>query len=216
MALAEGFALALCALLSACGGKPPEIVVVEWRLERRPSRAGDYESLSVFASIKDDDGIDDVETLWVVNDAEALAWKFTNEDWTKKTEGADDWIGEAGLVRQDYAAMPRGEYRLVAVDAAGERVEKAFSVEGSFPETPAPTPILEKNGLRAASAWPETLLLAYDAAGDLIATAPGNDDAFGLPELFGPDAAARAMEVAAYGYDPALKMGAYSWKRKTR
>ncbi len=208
--------LSLSAGLASCGGVAPEILALEWRLELRPAAEGSYESLSVFASLEDEDGIEDVEELWVVNDEEALAWRLDDKNWTKKTEGSDEWIGAAGLARQDYAPLPRGDYRLVAVDAAGERIEKPFRVEGDFPDAKAPAVILEGGGLRAASSWPETLLLAYDGAGELLATAPSSGAAYGLAELFGPEAAARTVEAAAYGYDPTRKMGAYSWKKKTR
>jgi hypothetical protein len=209
-------ALPFLALLASCGGKPPEVAAVEWRLELRPSKEGAYESLSAFASIKDEDGIEDLDTLWVLHDGSALAWPLTNSDWTRRAEGADTWIGASGLARNDYGPMPRGEYRLVAIDAAGERVEKAFRVEGSFPGIAAPEVFFEGGKLRAASAWPETLILAFDGAGGLLASAAYAGSAEGLPELFGQEAAARTAEVAAYGYDPTRKMGAYSWKKKTR
>ncbi|HRY55602.1 MAG TPA: hypothetical protein P5142_13340 [Spirochaetia bacterium] len=89
--------LSLSAGLASCGGVAPEILALEWRLELRPASEGSYESLSVFASLEDEDGIEDVEELWVVNDAEALAWRLDDGSWTKKTEGTDEWIGAAGL-----------------------------------------------------------------------------------------------------------------------
>lgn len=210
------FCSAFVAFLSSCGGKPPEVNVVDWRLELRPSKGGAYESLSVFSSLKDDDGIEDVEELWVVQDSEALSWKLTNADWTKKTEGADNWMGAAGLARNDYGPMPRGEYRVVAMDAAGERIEKTFKVDGVFPDLPMPEISLEAGLVRAKSSWPETLILAYDGTGALAGSVPASASAESLADLFGADAAARAVEVAAYGYDPTRKMGAYSWKKKTR
>jgi hypothetical protein len=203
-------------LLASCGGKPPEVNVVDWRLELRPSKGGAYESLSVFSSLKDDDGIEDIEELWIIQDDEALSWKLTNADWTKKTEGADNWIGAAGLARNDYGQMPRGEYRVVAIDAAGERVEKAFKVDGAFPDLPMPEIALEAGLIRAKSSWPETLVLAYDGTGALAGSASASAEAESLADLFGAEVAARVVEVAAYGYDPARKMGAYSWKKKAR
>jgi len=207
-------------LLASCGGKPPEIAAVEWRLELRPSASGSFESLSVFATIKDEDGIDDVERLWILHDGEALDWAFTSADWIRKTEGADEWIGATGLARYDYAPMPRGEYRFSVSDAAGERFEKPFRVDGTFPDTPAPDLKLEAGKVRVRSAWPETLVLAYDGTGTLIgsmpyaASPPRAADAFGVADLFGADIGSRTAEVAAYGYDPSRRMGAYSWKTK--
>ena len=51
---------ALAAL--GCGSKLPAISALEWRLETRPAESGpDYESLSVFVSIKADEGLDNLE-----------------------------------------------------------------------------------------------------------------------------------------------------------
>ncbi len=123
---------ALAALAAtACGNKLPEISTVEWRLETRPLAGGPaYESLSVFAQIKDEDGIDNVSEIWILNDESAYAWKLTNADWIKATEGADIWIGASAIATPELAAMPRGEYRFVVIDAAGQRAEKEFE----FPE----------------------------------------------------------------------------------
>lgn len=209
-------ALPFLSLAAACGGKPPEIVAVEWRLEQRPSAAGAYETLSAFASVKDEDGIDDIERLWIAQDDEELAWPLTSADWTTRSEGDERWIGAAGLARNDYLPMPRGEYRFLAYDAAGEKVEKAFRVEGAFPALPPPELRVEGGKLLARSSWPETLVIAYDGAGELAASAPAPASPATAEELFGAEAAARTAEAAAYSYDPSLKMGAYSWKKKTR
>jgi len=207
---------ALAILLASCGGTAPEVALIEWRLERRPSAEGGYESLSAFASIKDEDGIDDVRELWIVNDGAALAWRMNDADWVKRREGSDDWIGAAGLAMQDYSPLPRGEYRLVAVDAAGERVERPFRVSGEFPSTPSPELSWAEGKARVSSSWPETLVLGYDGTGSLIAQAAWTGSAESPPELFGEELGRRVVELAAYGYDPGRKMGAYSWKKKTR
>jgi hypothetical protein len=211
-------AIAIAGSLSSCGGKPPELTAVEWRVERRVAKAGDFESLSVFATVKDDDGIEDIISFWVINDAEALAWNFSNENWTKRNEGSDVWLGAAGLEKHDYSALPRGEYRFMAMDQAGERTEKIFRIEGSFPDLATPVPGIAGDRLTVRSVWPETIILGYDAAGALIAAVPIPEGVFepATPtEIFGP-AASGLAEFVIYGYDPAKRMGAYSWRQKPR
>jgi hypothetical protein len=211
--------LAALAVLAAsgCGGKPPEISVVEWRLETRPAEFGPaYESLSVFASIKDEDGLDNIDELWVLNDDSAFAWKLTNADWIKTTEGGDDWIGGSSFATPELAGMPRGIYRLIAIDAAGQRAEKEFRVSGSFPDRKAPTVSYSRDMLTIGSPWPETLALAFDGTGALIASRGAQTRPSSLSASFGRDVAPRTDEVGAYGYDPALRMGAFSTRIKTR
>lgn len=203
-------------LLSACGSKLPEITAVEWRIEMRPAKLGAYESLSVFATIQDDNGIDDIQELWVVQDHERLAWELSGANWTKRSEGSDTWLGAAALVRADYRPLPRGDYRLVAIDAAGDRTEKNFSIQGSFPGLAPPSLSRSNDKLTVSSVWPETLVLAFDAAGQLLSSRPAPQAASSLEELFGADTAVKTRELAAYGYAPDAHSGYYSWRIRSR
>ena len=207
------------ALLSAvsCGSKLPEIATLEWRLESRPSETGpDYESLSVFASIRDEDGLDNIDELWVIDDDSAFAWELTDSNWIKVTEGGDTWIGGSALTVPEFEGLPRGTYRMVVIDAAGQRVERAFRLSGSFPDKRAPTVSISKGKISVGSAWPETLALAFDGTGALLSSPGAPALPFTLTATFGPELASRVAEIGAYGYDPSLRMGAFSKRVKTR
>ena len=251
-------ALAPAALLSSCGGEPPELRAVEWRLELRPAEGGAYESLSVFANLRDPDGIEDIEALWLVADGAELSWTIDDAKWLRRDEGGETWIGAAGLAMGDYGSLPRGDYRLVAADLAGRRAERRFTLEATGalpplpscrfeaapaskapaaaqtspvqPAAPGKAPAAAAQGKAPAapaaaaqagtaiidSAWPETLLLAYDGAGALVKAAaarPGRND---LAAVLGAAEAGKAAALASYGYDPARRIGAYSWKTRTR
>jgi hypothetical protein len=215
--LAAATALASALALASCGSKPPEVAAVEWRVESRPAeKGGAFESLSVFGSIKDEDGLDNIVELWIVNDAEALAWKLTSAEWTKASEGGDNWIGGSALAMPMLGPPPRGAYKLIAVDAAGQRAELAFNVAGTFPSRAAPTLSYSKDKLAIRSDWPETLALAFDATGALLASVPAPRESATPAEAFGQSIAPRAEWACAYGYEPSLKMGAFSTRIKTR
>ncbi len=217
--LAAAAALA-CLIGTGCGNKLPEIAALEWRLETRPALGAgggtDYESLSVFASLKDEDGLDNISEIWVVNDDSALAWKLTDADWIKAIEGADTWIGASALASPELAGLARGSYRMIAIDAAGQRTEKEFRISGSFPGNKAPTLSFSGGRLAISSSWPETLALAFDGAGALIGSpaAPGSPSP--LSAVFGQEISLRTAELGAYGYDPALRMGAFSKRVKAK
>jgi len=254
-------ALAPAALLS-CGGEPPELRAVEWRLELRPAEGGAYESLSVFANIRDSDGIEDIEALWLVADGAELSWTIDDAKWLRRDEGGETWMGAAGLAMGDYGSLPRGDYRLVAADLAGRRAERRFTLEatGALPPLPScryeapPAPKAQaaaaqgKTAAPAASAtagtaaaaagtaaaaaaaagtaqagtavidsaWPETLLPAYDGAGALVKAAAARHGRNDLAAVLGAAEAGKAAALASYGYDPARRIGAYSWKTRTR
>jgi hypothetical protein len=201
-------AVAAALVPAGCGGKPPTIAAVEWRLESRPGDEGAYESLSAFAWIKAEDGIENIDEVWVVNDESALGWRLTNADWIKSPEGSDAWIGASALAAPDFKPLPRGKWRMLAIDAAGQRAEREFSVLGDFPSRTVPS-------LRF-STGSVTLVLAFDATGAQAGSAAAPAGNARLEDLLGTDAAARASEVALYGYDPALRMGAFSKRVPTR
>ncbi len=209
-------ALLLCGLGWGCGGKPPEMPAVEWRLEQRQSKAGPHEGLWVFASVKDSEGLEDIDALYVVNDAAGLDWKLTNANWTKRVEGADTWIGAAGLAMNDYGPIPRGDYRAVSVTAAGEQAEKSFRVDGDFPSLPPPAIVVSKTAISLRSSWPETLLLGFDGTGTLIGSSAWTGSPENLAEFFGSDIAARISGLQAYGYEPNRHMGSYSERMAVR
>jgi hypothetical protein len=203
--------------MHSCGGKAPEVAAVEWRIEARPlDKGASFESLSVFASIKDEDGLDNIDELWIVNDDAALAWKLTNADWIRTSEGDDNWMGGSALASPEFGPLPRGDYRLISVDAAGQRAEMAFRVSGSFPSRDAPSVSFSGDTLSIRSDWPETLALAFDATGTLLASPAAPKGRVSLVMALGQDIASRAAAVGAYGYDPSIKMGAFSPRVKTR
>lgn len=206
--------LAFPIVLASCGSEAPELVGTEWRLEDRPSPDSPYESLSVFVNLKDGSPADDLESIEVVNDAEGLAWKITDPCWTVQKSGADSWIGAADLASADYRALPRGIYRIVVTNLAGQRTESSFSLAPAPEGRPAPSLRNEGGKLRLESTWPKSYLLSYNAAGLLVNArelAPGSYETAGL---FKPATLERVSSLAAYGYDPQQHHGAYSWRVK--
>jgi hypothetical protein len=105
---------------------------------------------------------------------------------------------------------------MIAIDAAGQRTEKEFRISGSFPGNKAPSMSFSGGKLAIGSSWPETLALAFDGAGALIASPGASGSPSPLSAVFGQEVALRIAEVGAYGYDPALRMGAFSKRIKTR
>jgi hypothetical protein len=206
----------LAFLALSCGGEPPEVLSVESRLELRPSAAGSYESLSAFANVRDLNGMDDIEAINIVNDGAGLVWRLSDETWTRRKEGGDTWIGAADLAMADYSPLPRGEYRLEAVNLAGQKAEKTFRIDVEARDATSPGLELAPGRISLVSTWPENLVLGYDAAGGLIAAhAAANGDS-SLADLFGAAVVGRVQTIVAYGYDPKRRFGAYTWRMKRK
>lgn len=198
--------------LGSCGGEPPELLSLECRLELRPWEQRSYESLSVFADLRDADGIEDIETIWILSDDAEYYWTLDGNDWTIRTEGGETWIGAANLALPDRGSLPRGPYRVVVADLGGRRVEREFRLED--PKTIPVLPQLEVQGkeLKVTSPWPETLLIAYDGVGAVIKAVQVKPGKALASALLGVQDAGRSVALALYGYDASKKLGAYSWK----
>jgi hypothetical protein len=211
-------ALCLAIALGSCGTKAPSLATVECRVDNRPlpGEEGSYESLSVFGCVRGDDGLDSLSELWITNDDAALAWKLDGGDWTKVKEGGDTWIGATALASPDFKTLPRGDYKLILVDLAGQRAEKGFSMAEESPKKEAPALSRSGNAFSIVSAWPENLVLGFDAAGTLIASPGAAGGTRSLASVFGQEIAGRVATVGAYGYDPSLRAGAYSRRISAR
>lgn len=223
---AAGLLLLVCAALSgaaACTVSVPEILGAEARVEKRPAAGGgsSAETLSVFANIKDSDGLEDIEAMWVVNDAEQLSWLIDDRNWTALNISGETWLGAAGLSMPQNEAFPGGSYRLIVADFAGQRSEISFRIAdgASRQQKKAPPSLSSPDALyraRVSSSWPSTYLLAYDAGGLLIGAKDVKTGAINLEALLGGRNLQRAAYVDLYGCDPLTKCGAYSWRIKIR
>jgi hypothetical protein len=171
------------------------------------------ERLSVFASVSDADGVDDIEYLYVINDGEELCWTLTPENWERSDEGSSVWLGSNGIDSPGQA-IPRGEYRLVLVDRAGQRAERGFSL--SAPETSAyglPSVTLSGTTVKLDSPYPSNTAFFIDAGGNVGKTAPIAKGTTTLDSLW-PDGAWRSGSdyLAVYGFEPKAETGFFSWK----
>lgn len=122
---------ALALLVGACSAAPPQLVRVEVRLEHVHDldRGVWYEQLVFFGLVRDEDGFADIEQLYLLNDEHQLYWRLDGEGWTHERRAGEDWIGMAGLVMAGGEAFPRGVYRAVVLDAAGQQDEQRVLID---------------------------------------------------------------------------------------
>lgn len=198
----------------SCGGESPEILALDWRLEQRPREGASYESLSVMANVHDFDGPEDIESLTLSHDASGLSWTLDGGNWTLRKEGDDTWMGGSDIAMPDRSPLPRGEYRLVASALSGQRGERNFDLAGEASKPGLPSVSLSGSLAKVESSWPETVLLAYDAAGVLVLARPIGRGETNLAGLLTGLGAGKATSIAIYGYDSLRHCGAFSWKMK--
>ncbi|MDX9958878.1 MAG: hypothetical protein RBT68_10605 [Spirochaetia bacterium] len=207
----------LCALAS-CAVNPPGFVATSHRLivlatdgtEKREER------LSFFASIGDQDGAADIEYLYVIHDESELAWPLTADNWVRRDEGNSVWLGSNGLQPGDNNLMPRGRYRAVVVDKAGERDELNFNLNAPVTKDYA-LPVIRLAGsqLTLDSPYQMNTLFFLDPADNPVKTVGLNPGTNSLDALWGDSSwRTAAYTIRAYGFDPKAETGFFSWNIK--
>jgi hypothetical protein len=203
-------------VLASCSGGPPNILSLEWTIESHPFSGGTYESLSLFVNVRDPDGPEDLESLWILDDETEYCWTLDTSTWTRKSDGADTWIGASDLILPGRQSLPRDRYRVLVSDLSGGRASSDFRIEAGSDAKPIPTIAVEEGVAIVGSEWGENYLVGYDAAGAFIRASRIAGNRQSITEALGSADAARSAAIAVYGYDATSRRGGFSLRAKAR
>ena len=194
--------------LFSCSQAAPEITHGSLELVYYENGGNPVERFTFFVLPHDDDGIEDLEELWLYHDWDGLSWQLTSKNWVKETVSGDTWIGSRAIAMEDGSDLPRGQYRAVLTDKGGNRSERLFSFDAP-PELERPFPFLDIIGdeYRIDSQYPQQNLLVYDNAGNYLSTVTpssleGKVSALGLPS--------QAESLSLWARDPNRSVSAFT------
>ena len=155
----------------SCSENPPEIEQLFWQSNRFNDLEKNtvYDTLSVFVQVDDQDGIEDIASLYIINDKQQLFWKIDSENLVIKENRNVTWVGSSRIKMNDYSMFPSGEYRVLVIDEAGEREETSFTLKNSsyMPEK-EDFPALSVKGQNVTTDSNTDVLWIYNAEGDVI------------------------------------------------
>ena len=159
-------------LLFSCSRTEPRISYGFIELVYYQDRGKPQERFSFFVIPEDDDGIENLEELYLFHDREQLRWLIKSDDWVSYTQDGNTWIGSRSIAIGEDETLPRGQYRAVLVNKGGERSERNFSFDAPE-DTRFPFPTLEiiEGRYTVNSSYPENRLVCYDEQGNFIFTA---------------------------------------------
>ena len=120
----------LAIILLSCSENEPEINQVFWQITKYHDVENNifYDRLAVFLEVFDEDGADDIKTVYVIHDAQELFWKIDEKNWIYKAVNSENWFGSNNIVMNDFSGFPLGQYRVIVIDDAGERQEAYFTI----------------------------------------------------------------------------------------
>jgi len=130
--------------------------------------SGVNEHFSFFVIADDEDGIENLEELYLYHDKEQLRWRIKSDEWVSYTQDNKTWIGSRSIAIQE-GTLPRGVYRAVLVNKGGERGERLFTYDTDI-RHPFPKIEVENGMYSIKSEWPENRLVCYDRSGNYIST----------------------------------------------
>jgi hypothetical protein len=162
--------LLFCAvfLFFSCTNSKPEITYGFIQSVIYQTDDGTREHFSFFIIPHDDDGLENLDELFLYNDREQLRWQIRSDEWISYTQDGRNWIGTRSITSRD-GSLPRGVYRAVLINKGGERTERIFTFDGNarytFPEI-----IIENGVYTVRSEWPVNRLIGYDSSGNYSIT----------------------------------------------
>ncbi len=190
--------------VTSCDSAPPELQQVYWQLNVKDDVDMDrvYEVLSLWVHARDEDGQDDLEYIYLIHDEAELMWELSSEQWAAAGQQGEEWIGSNSIVRPDLTDFPRGEYRIVVIDTAGERDEGNIyiSLKQNITEKAIlPLASAENGELTISDAPNGYTVWGYNEAGEFIGSIQDLSGPLPLEEL--EERIPDLREMYIYSYD---------------
>ena len=152
----------------SCSRTKPEIPFGFIHLVLYQGDTGPQEHYSFFIIADDEDGIENLDELYLYNDREQLRWHIKNDEWTSYNQGEQTWIGSRSITVRE-GSLPRGIFRAVLVNKGGERGERSFTYDGDA-RFPFPELEIEDGFYTVKSEWPINRFVGYDRTGNYSTT----------------------------------------------
>ncbi len=175
--------LAICAavlaiaLVFGCTSKPPAISRVLGRLIYvNDLKTGQRsETLGIFIVASDQDGLEDLDAFYVIDDEAQLFWKVDHTQWATSVAEGETWIGMSTLQMPAGTPFPAGSYRVVLESVGGDTVEQTVTVPARS-KTPSdssyPSASVSGGTIKVSGAAGSSEVWVYGSDGAFAATFP--------------------------------------------
>ena len=201
-------------LLAGCSEEPPHIIQIfhQTNVVKDLQQEDIYPQLSLFVHAEDDDGTDDIDSIYLIQDEKELFWELDDQNWESFEEQGEYWVGSNRIVMNDYSPLPWGDYRLLIIDAAGERDEREIYIakpEYTPEETEFPQVAVENGKVVVSGGEKQRTYWTVREDGQLIKTVKTTDPEISVTTLTGSSEEQRGEPFAfyLYIYDPVLGIG---------
>ncbi|MDR0556792.1 MAG: hypothetical protein LBG43_02830 [Treponema sp.] len=165
------YATFLLLSLAACNRTEPEISYAVMRLVYVQENGVVKERFSFFILATDEDGIENLDDLYLYHDREGLRWHLSERDWIALQQEGDTWLGSRSIAMIDEEPLPRGLYRAVLANKAGEESARNIAFDPPLqPRFPFPSLVIADGNYAIDSKYPANYFLCYDEQGNYVQT----------------------------------------------
>ncbi|MCL2810227.1 MAG: hypothetical protein FWD24_09245 [Treponema sp.] len=162
------FLTLIFSILISCTRTEPKISFGFIKLVQYQGDSGPLEYFSFFILPEDDDGIENLEELFLFHDREQLRWHIKKDDWVRYTIDGKDWIGSRSIAVQN-GSLPQGVFRAVLFNKSGENTQRNFTYDG-YIRYPFPDVRISDGSYTVNSQWPVNRFVCYDGSGNYVQT----------------------------------------------
>jgi len=192
-------------MLVSCSGSVPEIGQLVWQINfiQKAEESSSYVELSVFALLNDEDGIADIDKIYVINDKAELFWVLDNNNWTMKVISGGNWLGSNNLRMNDYSSLPSGSYKMLVIDKAGERDSRIFYISTKMLELELSNlfpKIAVNDTIELESKFQDNTLWVYNDSMDIIKKYKINNGKINK-SIINNDTSNKASWISIYAFD---------------
>ena len=142
--------LCLALVLGSCSESAPKISQTFWQLNLvHDQKTGkDTQALTIFVMASDDDGVDDMDKMYVINDEHQLYWEISGKNLRVEKYGENEvWMGSNFITMPaPEEPLPGGTYRIMLLDSSGERAKTSVVISNNIKGSPDKWPTLTKMG----------------------------------------------------------------------
>lgn len=142
--------ICLVLILGSCSESAPKISHTFWQINlMHDQKTGkNSQALTIFVMASDEDGVDDMDKMYVINDEHQLYWEISGSNLRLEKYGENEvWMGSNFITMSTPGeSIPSGTYRIMLLDSSGERAKSSVVISNNIKAVPEKWPTLTKMG----------------------------------------------------------------------
>ena len=142
--------ICLALILGSCSESAPKISQTFWQINlvHDQSTGKNSQALTIFVMASDEDGVDDMDKMYVINDEHQLYWEISGSNLRLEKYGENEvWMGSNFITMSTpEESIPSGTYRIMLLDSSGERAKSSVVISNNIKAAPEKWPTLTKMG----------------------------------------------------------------------